>query len=396
MTRVSCLLLLAAGYADAAAQQPAPPRVVEGRAIVAGEPAVVTAVEVDVEDLAGDAVASAVARAIGGDANAAVQAIEGGNLGIFVGESGAGRPFAVQILGGAAPGEAEAGPARQVPYIGVVASPLQPAVRAQTALPEEIGLAVDFVSPGSPAEKAGLKPFDVLAKYDDQILCAPVQLSALVKRTGTGNKATLTVIRAGKEMPVEVTVGEHASTPITVQGMQLPGGGVWQGGGAGDQGQQRMILEQLRSRIPALQNPPPAIPAAPPGLPALPVPPGGAPGNRRFLFVNPQGTAQSQSTSVFANDEGQVILRETNGVRTVTILDAAGKQQYAGPFAPGDIEKVPAELRGRVEQAIGSAGPGIWSEAPAGPPAASSVPNQLGAPAPAAPPAPTPEKKIDL
>jgi hypothetical protein len=54
-------------------------------------------------------------------------------------------------------------------------------------------------------------------------------------------------------------------------------------------------------------------------------------------------------------------------VRTVTVLDTAGNQQYAGPFAPGDIEKVPAELRGRVEQAITAAGPGVWSTPAAGP-----------------------------
>ena len=371
MSRVPCLLLLAAGFADAAAQPPAPPRIGEGGALVAGEPAVVTAVEVDVEDLAGDAVSGAVARALGGDANVAVQAIEGGNLGIFVAESDDGRPLAVRILGGAAPGEAEAGPARQVPFIGIVASPLQPAVRAQTALPEETGLAVDFVSPGSPAEKAGLRPFDVLARYDDQILCAPVQLSALVKRTGTGNKATLTVIRAGREMPVEVTVGEHASTAIMVQGVPFPGGA-----GAGGFGQQGMLLEQLRSRSATLpnalpQNPVPGGPNVPPGIqaapPALAVPPGGVPGNRRVILVNPPGITRTESTSVFANDEGHVILRDSSGVRTVTVLDTAGNQQYAGPFAPGDIEKVPAELRGRVEQAITAAGPGVWSAPAAGP-----------------------------
>jgi hypothetical protein len=80
--------------------------------------------------------------------------------------------------------------AKQVPFIGVVTSPLSEQVRAQTTLTEDVGLSVDVVSPDSPAAKAGLKAHDILAKYDDQILCAAVQLSALVKRTGTGNKAT--------------------------------------------------------------------------------------------------------------------------------------------------------------------------------------------------------------
>jgi predicted metalloprotease with PDZ domain len=112
--------------------------------------------------------------------------------------------------------------AKQVPFIGVVTSPLGEAVRAQTTLPEDVGLSVDVVSPDSPAAKAGLKAHDILAKYDDQLLCAAVQLSALVKRTGTGNKAMLTVLRAGKELPIEVTVGEHASqATFKVEGINM-------------------------------------------------------------------------------------------------------------------------------------------------------------------------------
>ena len=76
-------------------------------------------------------------------------------------------------------------------------------MRAQTTLPEDVGLSVDVVSPDSPAAKAGLKAHDILAKYDDQLLCAAVQLSALVKRTGTGNKAPLIVLRGGKELPID-------------------------------------------------------------------------------------------------------------------------------------------------------------------------------------------------
>ena len=122
--------------------------------------------------------------------------------------------------------------AKQVPFIGVVTSPLGEQVRAQTTLSEDIGLSVDVVSPDSPAAKAGLKAHDILAKYDDQILCAAVQLSALVKRTGSGNKATLTVLRAGKELPIEVTVGEHAAqATFKVEGVNIAMGLPGQPGG---------------------------------------------------------------------------------------------------------------------------------------------------------------------
>ncbi len=284
--------------------------------------------------------------------------------------------------------------AKQVPFIGVVTSPLGEQVRAQTTLSEDIGLSVDVVSPDSPAAKAGLKAHDILAKYDDQLLCAAVQLSALVKRTGSGNKATLTVLRAGKELPIEVTVGEHAAqATFKVEGLNIAMGLPGQPGGprvvAGQPLAPEVIklLEELELKGGSLNNVPVYgfVPRAPGGdapvlLPQLPAP-NASPlqpqadqfqrdqnqfqsnqnqfqRNQRIVLVNPNVQSQSQSVSIVANDDGRVELRETNGKRTVTILDKAGAQQYTGPLdTREDREKIPAELRRRVEQAEASAGP---------------------------------------
>ena len=284
--------------------------------------------------------------------------------------------------------------AKQVPFIGVVTSPLGEQVRAQTTLSEDIGLSVDVVSPDSPAAKAGLKAHDILAKYDDQLLCAAVQLSALVKRTGTGNKATFTVLRGGKELPIEVTVGEHAAqATFKVEGVNIAMGLPGQPGGprvvAGQPLAPEVIklLEELELKGGSLNNVPVYgfVPRAPGGdapvlLPQLPAP-NASPlqpqadqfqrdqnqfqsnqnqfqRNQRIVLVNPNVQSQSQSVSIVANDDGRVELRETNGKRTVTILDKAGAQQYTGPLdTREDREKIPAELRRRVEQAEASAGP---------------------------------------
>ena len=284
--------------------------------------------------------------------------------------------------------------AKQVPFIGVVTSPLGEQVRAQTTLSEDIGLSVDVVSPDSPAAKAGLKAHDILAKYDDQLLCAAVQLSALVKRTGSGNKATLTVLRAGKELPIEVTVGEHAAqATFKVEGVNIAMGLPGQPGGprvvAGQPLAPEVIklLEEMELKGGSLNNVPVYgfVPRAPGGdapvlLPQLPAP-NASPlqpqadqfqrdqnqfqsnqnqfqRNQRIVLVNPNVQSQSQSVSIVANDDGRVELRETNGKRTVTILDKAGAQQYTGPLdTREDREKIPAELRRRVEQAEASAGP---------------------------------------
>jgi len=277
-------------------------------------------------------------------------------------------------------GNAAAGAeAKQVPFIGVVTSPLGEAVRAQTNLTEDVGLAVEVVSPDSPAAKAGLKAHDILAKYDDQILCAAVQLSALVKRTGTGNKATLTVLRGGKEMPIEVIVGEHAAqATFKVEGLDnfIP---------LGDQsaivaGQRKLLEEQGLNLwlsqavkggngmsgaqygfvVPA-QGDAPIIPqsSAPLDTPAQ-VQGNQIQRNQRIVLVNPNVQSQSQSMTVFTDDAGRVELRETNGDRRVTISDKAGMKQYEGALnTPADREAIPEALRSRVEQAEASAGPKV-------------------------------------
>lgn len=297
--------------------------------------------------------------------------------------------------GAAAGGGAEAGAAaarKLVPYIGVATSPLAPAVRAQTGLPEDVGLAVDAVTPGSPAAAAGLVPFDILAKYDDQILCAAVQLSALVKRTGTGKTATLTVLRGGKEITVPVKIGEREAD-VTMQMVTVPGipGG---GGGAGmaianlvpGQPLDPKLLERLASEAAKnaggmwqgqLQGLPlpggyPGI--VPPAVPPVPVPGG----NQRWLFIAPGGPAgggapggiggavpgagasaqtQSQSIAVFADGDGRVEFRDTNGKKRVSVFGADGSEQYSGAFdTDADKANVPEALRDRVAKAAASTG----------------------------------------
>lgn len=251
--------------------------------------------------------------------------------------------------------------AKQVPFIGVVTSPLSEPVRAQTTLTEDVGLSVDSVSPDSPAAKAGLKAHDILAKYDDQILCAAVQLSALVKRTGTGNKATLTVLRGGKEMPIEVTVGEHAAVAtFKMEGLNIAVGQPGEAPVVAGQPLAPEILKALESQglklggaIGGGQGDLFAAPVPVPGVPLPPLPPNvGAQRNQRIVLVNPNVQSQSQSVAIVANDDGRVELREVNGKRTVTILDKAGAQLYTGPLdTEEDREAIPEALRGGVEQA---------------------------------------------
>ena len=65
-------------------------------------------------------------------------------------------------------------------------------------LPTGVHLSVDQVSAESPADSAGLKLFDILLKFDDQILVNSAQLKALVRMKNSGDQVNLEILRKGK------------------------------------------------------------------------------------------------------------------------------------------------------------------------------------------------------
>jgi len=86
-----------------------------------------------------------------------------------------------------------------VTFLGLHVTPVDPTVTAQLGLPEGMGLAVRFVVPDSPADKAGLRRHDILRKLEDQLLIHPMQLQVLVRNYEAGEKVSLTLLRAGRE-----------------------------------------------------------------------------------------------------------------------------------------------------------------------------------------------------
>ena len=63
------------------------------------------------------------------------------------------------------------------------------------------------VETGSPAEKAGIKPYDILLSYDDQKLFSPEQLTGLVRSDKPGRVVKVRLLRRGQIHELSVALG---------------------------------------------------------------------------------------------------------------------------------------------------------------------------------------------
>ncbi len=93
-------------------------------------------------------------------------------------------------------------------YLGVRTSRLDGVTSHQLGLVAGVHLQVDRVMPGSPAEEAGILPYDVLLKFEDQILVNPDQLKALVRMRNPGETVSLSLVRQSKRLNLSVELIE--------------------------------------------------------------------------------------------------------------------------------------------------------------------------------------------
>jgi serine protease Do len=70
------------------------------------------------------------------------------------------------------------------------------------------GALVANVTPGGPAEKAGIKQGDVILKFDGKDVDAMRTLPRMVAETPINKKVDVVIVRQGKEMTVQVVLGE--------------------------------------------------------------------------------------------------------------------------------------------------------------------------------------------
>ncbi len=102
-------------------------------------------------------------------------------------------------------------------WLGVGIQSIDEDIAQSMALKSTDGALVTKVEPDSPAAKAGVKSGDVILKLNDQKITTVRELSRDVADVDPGAKATLTLLRDGKEQTVDVAIGKMPTNEQVAQ-----------------------------------------------------------------------------------------------------------------------------------------------------------------------------------
>lgn len=179
-------------------------------------------------------------------------------------------------------------PATRAPWVGLRISKLTPAMEAQLpGIPAGVGFLVDSVDEGGPADRAGLRAYDVIWKLDEQLLVNESQFATLLMMRRPGDQLALTRRRSGEDRAVSV---ELASSPTTDEEAELA---------------------------------PAEVPLVPTGVPGMP---------RTIVYP------QSRTAETSREDGSVARLHYEDEGPVVSIHDAEGELVYEGPvFADGEL-----------------------------------------------------------
>jgi serine protease Do len=92
--------------------------------------------------------------------------------------------------------------------IGVQVQNVTPELAKSFGMSEPKGALVAEVNPGSPAQKAGIHRGDIIIEFNGQPIHEMNELPRLVADTAPGSKATVKVLRRGKEKTLKLTIVE--------------------------------------------------------------------------------------------------------------------------------------------------------------------------------------------
>jgi serine protease Do len=102
-------------------------------------------------------------------------------------------------------------------YIGIQVNDLTPEIARRIDAPKDTrGCFVAHVYPGDPAEKAGIRPYDIVTNFAGKKITSANDLILAVTGTSVGDSAPVTVLRSGKahELKIKIALRPNGSPRV--------------------------------------------------------------------------------------------------------------------------------------------------------------------------------------
>ena len=93
-------------------------------------------------------------------------------------------------------------------YLGTAIQKLTPEIADALELSQTQGALVTEITDGGPANRAGMKPGDVIVEFDGKAIKDTTDLPLQVARTAPGKTVAVKILRESKEVMLSLTVGE--------------------------------------------------------------------------------------------------------------------------------------------------------------------------------------------
>jgi serine protease Do len=98
-------------------------------------------------------------------------------------------------------------------WLGVGIQDLTPELAEYYGVANRRGVLVTQIFEGDPADKAGVRAYDIITALNGQAVATGRELSAAIANTPVGEKTRITLLRGGKEMSLVATVAKRKDEP---------------------------------------------------------------------------------------------------------------------------------------------------------------------------------------
>ncbi len=101
------------------------------------------------------------------------------------------------------------------PFLGIEMGDLTPALRRYLELPQDTkGVVVGRILPQSPADRAGMKPGDLITSLEGQPTLTAADLQARIRSLAVGQKVQVSLLRQKETLQLTVELQEMPSRLI--------------------------------------------------------------------------------------------------------------------------------------------------------------------------------------